>query len=318
MRFLWIIDRHTYNTKMSRVRFHGMDALKRQPGVWLKVTGPKWPDFNIKTVIQDNNPDFIIWYKPLDMRGWEHIANSNVPTILRYNEMWDNKWTTKEITKTKTKIVVCHHKNDIPKYGHIKARLYHNPHCAEKEIFKDYGLPKKYDILLVGVMSQEIYPLRELFKREIFPRLQRLNYKCKILKHPGYRVKHIGHQVKHYAKLINQAKIACTCASIYHYALAKYAEIPLCNTLLCGDLPGERQEWYRKWMLHVDRDINNIMERITKYLKNPEKLKAKTKLGRELNLKELGRELNLKDRTQEHYAQRMIEICNDFRANASI
>jgi hypothetical protein len=65
----------------------------------------------------------------------------------------------------------------------------HIPHAAEKVIYRDYGMPKKYDILLAGaVFTKSLlgdhYPLRIRLARDILPKLSK-NYKCNVLKHPG-------------------------------------------------------------------------------------------------------------------------------------
>lgn len=309
MRIVWLCDKRIYDSKMSRVRFHAMDAVKRYPGVWLKKTGPGWKGFcGCKNVDKEYKPDLVVWYKPLSMSNYDKIK---APKCLNYNEMWDCKWTKHEIKTSNSKLVICHHFNDIERFnGKLdpKYKLVHNPHCAEKAIFKDYGHKKTIDVLLVGKVSGSVYPLRAKFKSRILNKLRKRGWNATMHVHPGYRkggYEKIKRQVKSYAESINRAWIGVTDASDFHYALAKHSEIPMCKTLLCSDLPKENQAWYRKWMVYISKDYNadKIISIIEPYLKDKAKLKA---------LIDKGYAENMKYRTQEDYARRFMTIAEDF------
>lgn len=293
---------------MSRVRFHAMDAVKRYPGIWLKKTGPGWKGFcGCGNVDKTYKPDLVVWYKPLNMKDYNKIKT---PKCLNYNEMWNINWTKHEIKTSDSKLVICHHFNDIEKYRDKISpdyKLIHNPHCAEKDVFKDYGYSKTIDVLLVGKINK-FYPLRKKFDDNILKLLRKKGYNATKHIHPGYTkagYDTIKKQVRSYAESINRAWIAITDASIYYYALAKYSEIPMCKTLLCGDLPNENQNWYRKWMLYISKDYSGekICNILISILQNKEKLKEQI---------ELGFEENLKTRTQEDYARRFVGIAEDF------
>ena len=308
MRIVFLCDKQIYDSKMSRVRFHGIDAIKRYPGVWLHKTGPGWKGFaGCKNVDRKYKPDLVVWYKPLGMPNYDKIKT---PTCLRYNEMWSINWTKHEIKTSDSRLVICHHYNDIERFnGKLdpKYKLIHNPHCAEKDIFKDYGHQKTIDVLLVGAINT-YYPLRMKFKKQILKMLRKKGYNATMHVHPGYKkggYEAIKRQVKSYAESINRAWMAVTDASDYHYALAKYVEIPMCKTLLCADLPKENQEWYRKWMLYISKDYNaeKICSIIEPYLKDKKKLKERM---------ERGYQMNMECRTQEDYARRFMKIAEDF------
>jgi hypothetical protein len=76
MKIAYICDKEHYLKKMSRVRFHSMEAIEKLSGkdnfLW---TGPNWENFdNSKTVdenLANNNftPDVIVGYKPLEIRN---------------------------------------------------------------------------------------------------------------------------------------------------------------------------------------------------------------------------------------------------------
>lgn len=309
MRIVFLCDKRIYNSKMSRVRFHSIDAIKRYPGVWLHKTGPGWKGFaGCKNVDSEYKPDLVIWYKPLGMSDYSKIK---APKCLRYNEMWNCNWTKSEIKTSDSQLVICHHYNDIERFnGKLdpKYKLIHNPHCAEKDVFKDYGHQKTIDVLLVGKVSPSVYPIRYKFEKRILKLLRKKGYNATKHVHPGYTkggYNRIKRQVRSYAESINRAWIAVTDASDFHYALAKYVEIPMCKTLLCADYPRENQDWYRKWMLYISKDYNGekIVNIIEPYLKDKERLKA---------LIEKGYKMNMERRTQEDYARRFMRIAEDF------
>lgn len=289
--------------KMSRVRFHGIDAIGRHPEVELLKSGPGWSGFrNIKQVSDNCNPDLIVWYKPFEVAGFE--ISGGVPRCLRYNEMWHVRATTDEILRSHTSLVICHHNNDILQYKGVKtAQFFNNPHCAEKEVFKDYSLDKEYDVLFTGAVSQH-YPLRVRLAK-ITSEILSKKFNCKILRHPGYTIRDVDHQAAEYAKELSRARIALVSSSKHKYALAKYVEAPMCRTLLCGDIPKENEQWYKSWMLEVNSGMTNdqIANVITECLNNKKGMKELT---------EKGYQENLKKRTQEHYANRFVDIVKNF------
>jgi hypothetical protein len=224
--------------------------------------------------------------------------------------MWAREHTLKEIRQSKSNIIICHHGQEAQIYRKLlpARKVVHIPHCAEKAIFKDYGLKKDIDVLYTGISSKKFYPLRRKFKRKVGPILQKRGYGFQIFKHPGYRLPSLEAIKKHtikYARALNRAKIVVTCSSKYKYALAKYAEIALCRTALCADLPADNKEWYSKWMIVVGQETppEKIADRIIGYLRKPKDRQAKT---------DLGYEENLKCRTMEYYADRFVNICKEY------
>lgn len=305
MKILYLCSKEYWNHKMSRVRFHAVDAIGRHPDIDLIKSGPGWEGFtDCKSEQDKHNPDLILWYKPLNIPGYESVT---VPTCLRYNEMWDITWTTEEIVKSKSKIIICHHNNDIKNFNHIKsAKLFHNPHCAEKTIFKEYSSTKDIDIQIIGVISPEFYPLRSRFKNIIETKMVPVsNPVYRLLPHPGYHIEDVNAQVMNYARQLSRAKINITCSSRYKYALAKYPEAPLCKSLLIADKPDENNSWYDKWLVSIspsDSD-DKIIEVINTYLKNDSLREEKIKIGYEENLRL---------RTQENYAENFVNIIKKF------
>ena len=309
MKLLYFIPKQLWKTKVSAARRHQIQAIERHPEVELTISGPGWDNFSgARAVEKAIKPDIVLAYKPLDIPGYENVKS---PKSISYNECWNVEWTMKEIRQSKSDIVICHHQIDMPRLKNLnksKHKVVHIPHCAEKTVFKDYGLPKDIDVLYTGISSKAFYPLRRKFLKHVQPILKRKGYGFQIFKHPGYRLKNISQINNHltkYAKALNRAKIVVTCTSKYKYPLAKLAEIPLCRTALCCDTPVENREWYNKWMISVSPEMKpaRIAERIIGYLNNPKDLQTKT---------DLGYEENLKCRTQEYYAHRFVNICKEY------
>ena len=108
---------------MSRVRFWAIEELGKTENINLIITGPGFLNFNSNFSLQENilkfniNFDLVMWYKPLnDNYNFDKNLKLHFKTCLRYNEMWDTEWTTKEINETQTDIIICHHQNDYYKY----------------------------------------------------------------------------------------------------------------------------------------------------------------------------------------------------------
>ena len=309
MRILYLTPKQLYTKKMSSVRRHAIGAIKRYPGNNLKISGPGWDDFDgARNVERRFKPDLVMWYKPLEIKGYSNVKS---PKCIQYNEMWDKKWTAAEIMESRSRLVICHHYNDIARYNKIlppKFNLVHNPHCGEIRIFKDYGLPKDIDVLHIGILSKKIYPLREKFVKEVQPILKKKGYGFQQFKHPGYKLNSLKKIERHtiqYARAINRAKIVVSDASIYNYALAKYVEVPLCNSALCGNLPDENIEWYKRWMITVNKSDSPqvIADKLIHYLSSPRELASKTKMGFSENVAL---------RLQEDYSIRFMKLATEF------
>lgn len=311
MKLLYLCPRRFYDTKMSRVRFQSMEAVGKISD--LTWSGRGWDGYDNQKTVQENidriygndTPDMVIAYKPLELVDFH---KTKTPKCLRYNEMWDKKWTTKEIKQSGADFVVCHHENDMPHYMKLDASMVNISHCAEKAIYKDYGLEKEYDILLTGAVSSH-YPfrgrLRNLMKNSRLKDLVR----CKVLSHPGDpglpydQIK--GAVLNRYAMELNKSKISLTCSSRYKYRLGKYVEIPMCKSLLAADLPNEDQDFFKQFMLILDPAMTDdqIIDTLIDHVRDDAKRMKKVEAGYRINHEEY---------TQEKYAERFVNAIEEF------
>ena len=80
---LYLVDKQTFITKMSRVRFHAIEALSKIANVM--YWGPNWTNYNTNLTLDENilfigaPIDYIICYKPSCIKGF---ANCIIPKCI--------------------------------------------------------------------------------------------------------------------------------------------------------------------------------------------------------------------------------------------
>lgn len=118
----------------------------------------------------------------------------------------------------------------------FNGRTFWMPHSININLFKDYGLKKKYDVLMTGHHSK-LYRTRHA----IFNQLQGENFftaigrPAEIPKGNVRRNKNI-YEGKSYAQLLNQAKISIADGvGDYRYPVMKFFEIPASRTCLVSN-----------------------------------------------------------------------------------
>jgi hypothetical protein len=317
-KILYLCDKNTYNSKMSRVRFHGIEKLGEVANVtW---TGPSWKQYNNSLSVQENIEqlfpnqqfDLVVAYNGKDLKDFSKVT---YPTCIRYNEMYDKKITFNDIMLLKPNIVICHHHNDFLEYKQLfksfnlfPVKFFNIPHSAEKTIFKDYGEEKKYDLMIggaIGVRSSlgQHYPLRDRLVGIVSSMSK--DYRCHIHKHPGYLHSdaYTNKYLIDFAKEINAAKICVTCSGKPKSRFGKYIEIPMSATAIAADIPDEHPDEFRKFVIELDMKMTDeeIANRLAYYVDNNEARQ---------NLIEEGLKY-ASNYTQEKYAERFLKIMED-------
>ena len=313
---LFLCNREYYIKKMSRVRFHSMEAVGNKSN--LMWWGPNWEGYDNEKTVQENidlledKIDLIVTYKPLEMKGMKDV---NVPVCLRYNEMYDVEWTRKEIDESGATMIICHHENDMQAYvDHYGDRIkfYHIAHCAEASIYKPLFIPKQYDVLLVGALGARTmlgqhYPLRDRMA-QLLNKMPK-QFKVGIHPRPFGRQEDAwqNKQAKEFAQVINSTQICITDSGAPNSRFGKYIEIPMCGTVIAGDIPGEDQKNFRKFVIEINMNMNDdeIINKLVYYLENEEKLRILQQEGLEWS----------KQYTQEKYAERFISAIQNFNGD---
>jgi len=317
MNILYLCDKKTYLTKMSRIRFHGIKALSKITNV--HYSGVGWDDYNSELNVQENinniskdkniNFDIVFAYKPLELKDFKNVT---IPKGIRYNEMYDVNWTLKEIRESGSELVVCHHLNDCEHYQKMnisKVKFVYIGHCAEKTIFKNYNIEPEYDILIAGCISTH-YPLRNKFL-QLLPYLKQ-KYKCHQHPHPGYDLTdaHTDKYLKEMAIAINKTRITLTDTGLPRSRYGKYIEIPMCGTsAICGDLPDDNADDY-EYVIEVTNEMSaeEILNKISYFLDNEDKRLEKVNKGI----------VFASNYTQEHYAERLFKEIEEYLKNKHI
>lgn len=317
LNILYLCDKNFYEQKMSRVRFHSMEAVGKQAN--LMWWGPNWENWingsvvsNLKNI--ESPIDLIVVYKPLDMASdWKEV---NVPICLRYNETYDQEWTKKEIADSNASFIIFHHEKDL--FGNIaeyremlpNISFSYIPHSAEQTIFKkDKTVNKIYDILLVGASGFQSkvgqhYPIRDRMASLInkFPS----KYKVGRFTKPHARVTnaHNNQTAIQFANAINSAKICITDSGAPKSRFGKYIEIPMCGTVIAGDIPNDDSENFRKFVIEINNSMTDseIITKITSFIDDTKKLKKYEETGLEWS----------KNYTQEKYAERFLSSASSF------
>ena len=148
-------------------------------------------------------------------------------------------------------------------YHFMKNKFYY-PHFIDHQLNKDYGLTKKFDILLYGSDWAKVYPLRNKLKRI----LNRSPFNVCIIEY-GQPI--IGEELY---KLINQSWITICTKSNNNLFLQKYMEAAMNHSVICGDFPDLEEKVFGNSMIYLDYSMSTrqITNELTKYLRNKELL----------------------------------------------
>lgn len=143
----------------------------------------------------------------------------------------------------------------------------------DPNIHKDYELEKKYDILFYGATHQSVYP----FRNRLYYILSKNSDKFNVLflpyskKNPEKMTTWID-----LYKLISSSWLTISCCLVSEILVAKYFEIGLCGSVICGDYPSQEDELFIKNnMILLDRNMSDseIISTIQNALSNKNKLK---------------------------------------------
>lgn len=282
MNVLFLVPRRIYEEKMSRVRFEEMEALsKTDPRIEVVTTGPGWPDWPDGLAPRDYVQQRYDFFKANhNLREIPHVVVSYmveglqgapIPVAMILHETYNRVKTLRAIEDTGANLVIFTYNTDITQYAEAMEaqgrRLVWIPHGADGDLYRDYGLEKDVDVLVVGNLARDFYPFRARLARLAHREIRKRGYKVVTLPHPGFTLPaRPGTAVgEAYARWLNRAKLVMTCTGKHHYAFCKLVEIPLCRSLPVSDLPTDRQGFFRQTTLnvemwHTDREILGKIE----------------------------------------------------------
>lgn len=320
LNLMFLCSKRYYDKKMSRVRFHSMEATSEICNtMWW---GPGWEGYDNNLTVQENinrvetKPDMIVTYKPLDMKD---MKNVDVPVCLRYNETYDWEWTIKEIDDSGAEFIVFHHEADLEipmskyqeHYGD-KVKCVYVPHCAEKSVYKKMDVDKEYDVLLIGATGYKSklgyhYPLRDRMVNLI----QKLSseYKVGVWQRPPGRIDdaYNNKSAIEFATAINKTKICVTDSGLPKSRFGKYIEVPMCGTALAADIPNNCEE-FKDFVIDINMEMSDeeILNKLKFYLDNSPERRILEGIGLEWS----------KKNTQQDYARMFINEIKEFLTDA--
>ncbi|MEK3883095.1 glycosyltransferase [Paenibacillus sp. PL2-23] len=150
------------------------------------------------------------------------------------------------------------------------------PFGINKELIKDYGLPKDIRFSLMGLLEDK-YP----FRRAVASRMRGVEGFVQF-QHPGHRTAdRPGLFVKEaYARAINRSMISFTCGSTLRIPVAKFLEIPGCRALMLAEPNRDVEELgFRDGEHFVACDSGNISSKALYYAAADEERERLTEAG---------------------------------------
>lgn len=142
----------------------------------------------------------------------------------------------------------------------------HSPTSAEPLVFfppmalnSDVPPVRDIDVLVIGARDPVIYPLRARVAELIRKGRIRNGY---VHDHPGYvfsnnSVEQTQAQMHAYATLLRRAKIVVSDSARFGYALGKSSEAPLSGCLAMGDIPAEREDEFRSYVVEISMSMTD-------------------------------------------------------------
>ncbi len=124
----------------------------------------------------------------------------------------------------------------------------------DPSIFRDYGLPKKYDLIIYGATMPSAYPFRHRVSR-----LMLRSRRFKILR--LFKVLHLAPKNPQYnsaicgeglARKINQSWLGLSTITNFDYLVGKYFEIPACRSVVLGNMNEQGSAIFGNNYIHVD------------------------------------------------------------------
>lgn len=217
--------------------------------------------------------DFILLLNDIGNRMFpvvKGLASINIPTGLIVNDVHRFKELRRRYIR----------KNNIRHiFSVVREKFYENypeyidkmefhPHFVNTDIYKDYGLKKDINLLMMGAVNY-FYPLRQ---KILYSYKEDTNFVYH--DHPGYRNFNMDEENQiyigeKYAKEINRSKIFFTCPSILNYPVKKYFEVLACKSLLLAPTFKELEDLgFIPGTHFISIDENNFKEKAAYYLAN--------------------------------------------------
>ena len=213
-------------------------------------------DYYITRYCKTTNPIiYNIVYTQKSEQIISNLAETQLDTIYEIEDCYEVDLLISNINDFKYNYVI--YRYNCEQIDYIKSKspnttFLHLPHYVNTKLFNfDSILPKKYDILLYGNISN-FYPFRQRLFNLIIN--SGLNYYH--LEHPGYNNTNAITK-NELSNLIHQSKLTISTSSAFNYFLKKYLEISMSGSILAGNFPTTENNPYINCMCLLDETMTD-------------------------------------------------------------
>ena len=244
---------------------YDMQAI--QKGADTKIYGPGWPEYDttdmptiVKKLYGDDKPDVIYsYFTPNERVGDVYMNHYKIPEHLRFfpsnfngvkgvikvfgiSDFWARtpQQFSNDLSGNVFDYCFCcftpPYSNSKDFYSFFdskireKIKFVAHPRCIDVECYKDYGIPKRYDVITLGSMCN-FYPLRRAMHAYLSQNYALMGITYKNYPHCGVNFGHNGFVREKYAQAINEAKMLVSCVGKYHLAFNNIFESYACGTV---------------------------------------------------------------------------------------
>lgn len=270
------VDQSKY---VFRGRHYFKEELARQPDVQVHFVEEGG---NIKQILKELEftPDFIFIDDLIKNKPLLGLDQIEIPKGLQFIDIQKKKDLFRSfVAENQIDLVFSHYRDTfLDYYPELANKFRWFPAHVSTTIFQDYHLKKTINYLLMGEITEKLYPLRFKIAEEMKQVKGFVHHK-----HPGRRNFEKEEKAlvgKDYAKEINRAKIFFTDDSAYGFPVVKYFEVAACKSLLLATgSPELRDLGFVDQDTFVEINGDNYLEKAEYYLKNKSERKKIAKRG---------------------------------------
>lgn len=150
------------------------------------------------------------------------------------------------------------------------------PHHIDHDIFRNYNMSKKYDILLFGNDHPKFYPFRNRVIKLLESRGVEMGIKVHKVPRPrNYFKYNAAVSNASLSKMMSQSWLTLCTSSNLDYLLGKYFEASFSGSVVCGNMASDGVIIWEDNFVHIEQsmDDNTILKIISNALQDKEKLK---------------------------------------------
>jgi hypothetical protein len=308
---VFIVDFLFYKNIFGKTSYNFVNYLTKSKEYEIKIFYTDEDSVIVQNKINQFNPKMIVVFEincfQEQTKKFNFIFDLNIPIYLFLDDTYYISSLTADCEYTKlVNGFIFWYKNDMIKKSYeikypLKKIMNISSRYVNTDIYKDYGYPKIYDILLYGTRNfkydyknEEIisiqqwiskyeninniiiddkinfYPLRNKLENILKNNLHK--YKIKILDDSTIYNAKIANE--NLSKLINQSYLTVACSSIADVLLHKHLEISASKSVILGNYPSDYKDLFDGNIVEVNEFMSDdeILSIIDNALINKDKL----------------------------------------------